>query len=152
MGRFWEIHGFAARFFGILAIWAPCFYNVMQKIANTVKGNLKMTKMARHILWRDVANPCGKVPPGGLVILSGDAPVWEYCNCFHRCIMEGASVIAVGHGIDVFGEHATDCVVAYSTASDYTIGKPVSQGLGKITAADGMNHGGLVAVTRPSST
>jgi hypothetical protein len=89
-----------------------------------------MSKAKGCILGIDLTNPTGTVTPGGVVILYGDAPVWKYCNWFHRAIAEGAAVVAIGHEVDVFGK-AAGCIVAYSTVEEYTIGKPISQYLGE---------------------
>jgi len=97
-----------------------------------------MTRARGIVLWLDVADGIGKVTPGGVVVLYGDAPVWKYCNWFHRVIAEGAAVVAIGHGIDV-GADASNCTVAYSTVSEYAIGKPISQRLGEeVRITDGI--------------
>ncbi|MCL2744057.1 MAG: hypothetical protein FWE67_09410, partial [Planctomycetaceae bacterium] len=74
------------------------------------------------IVHLNVKQPIGRVSPGRMVILSGDAPVWEYCNLAYQCIMEGAAVVAIGHGVDVTTD-ADSSVVAYSTSSRFHIGK-----------------------------
>lgn len=86
--------------------------------------------MKSVILFWDVAEPIGNVPTGGMVILFGDAPLWKYFKMFYRAIAEGASVVAIGHGIDIDTD-ASGCMVAYSCEEEYTIGKPISQRVGK---------------------
>jgi len=82
--------------------------------------------MKNVITHLHVDEPVGTVHPGGMVILSGEAPVWSYCNLFHKCVMEGAAVIAIAHGIDTT-TNADASIVAYSTDADYQIGKTIGQ-------------------------
>ena len=70
----------------------------------------------------DVNQPTGKVHPDGMAILGGDAPVWKYCGLFHRCVTDGAAVVAIAHGIDT-RTNSSDAVVAYSTDPRYQVGK-----------------------------
>jgi len=65
-----------------------------------------------------------------MVVIYGDAPVWKFCKLFRRAMAEGAAVIAIGDGIDIFKD-ASDCIVAYSCEEEYAIGKPISQHLGR---------------------
>ena len=74
----------------------------------------------------DVNDPCGRTHPGGMVILSGDAPVWKYCNLFHQCVTMGAGVIAIAHGIDT-KTNSDASVVAYSVSEEYRIGQTIGR-------------------------
>ena len=76
------------------------------------------------IVHLDVNDPVGQKHPGGMVILSGDAPVWKYCNLFHQCVTEGAGVVAIAHGIDT-KTNSDASVVAYSTSAGYQIGQMI---------------------------
>jgi hypothetical protein len=82
--------------------------------------------MKNVITYFDVADPIGKVYPGGIVILKGDAPVWRYCNLMYKCIMEGAAVVAIAHGIDTTHDGGA-AIVAYSTDENYYIGKTLQE-------------------------
>ena len=82
--------------------------------------------MKNVIVHLNVNEPIGSVYPGGMVILGKDAPVWEYCNLFHKCVMEGASVIAIAHGIDTLAD-TNSSVIAYSTDRRYQIGKTIAE-------------------------
>ena len=80
--------------------------------------------MRNVITFLDVAEPVDGIHPGGIVVLKGDAPVWMYCNLFHKCIMEGSAVIAIAHGIDT-STSGGDSIVAFSIDPDYQIGKTI---------------------------
>jgi len=71
-----------------------------------------------------VDEPYRNIHPDGLVILSGDAPVWKYCDMFHMCIKDGSAVVAVAFGIDV-STNAADAVIAYAVnaAPEYLVGR-----------------------------
>ena len=73
----------------------------------------------------DVNDPIGPVSPGTIVILSGEAQRWKYCYLLQKCIMEGAAVVAIGHGYNMT-EDADCSVVAYSVLPNFQIGKPIS--------------------------
>ena len=77
--------------------------------------------MVHHL---HVDDPSGRLSPGGLVILSGDAPVWKYCDMFHQCVTEGAGVIAIAHGIDTKTNSAAS-IVAYSNSAEFQIGQTI---------------------------
>ena len=81
--------------------------------------------MKNVITFLDANNPIGNVHPGGVAVLKGDAPVWRYCNLFHKCIMEGSAVVAIAHGIDT-STNGGDSVIAYSTEEHYQIGKTIN--------------------------
>ena len=83
-----------------------------------------MKNVVTHL---DANAPIGKVHPGGVVILKGDAPAWKYCNLFYKCIMEGAAVVAIAHGLDTY-TNCGDSIVAYSTDAGYQIGKTLNDG------------------------
>ena len=103
---------------------------IMNMAITVLEREIEMTMMRRVILLWDVNTLIGNVTPGGMVILHGDAPTWKYCIAYYRAVAAGASVVAIGYGIDVT-EDASGCIVAYSTAEDYAIGKPISQRLGE---------------------
>ena len=46
----------------------------------------------------------------------------KYCNLFYKCIMEGAAVVTIAHGIDT-RTNGGDSIVAYSADVVYQIGK-----------------------------
>ncbi|GHT31044.1 hypothetical protein FACS1894214_2030 [Planctomycetales bacterium] len=80
--------------------------------------------MKNVITHFDVNAPIGIVHSGGMAILSGDAPVWKYCCLFHKCVMEGAAVVAVAHGIDTATDTGSSIIV-YSIDEQYQIGKTI---------------------------
>ena len=55
-------------------------------------------------------------------------------------------MVAIGYGIDV-SKDASGCMVAYSTAEDYAVGKPISQCLGE----DLVLSNGLMATPIPDN-
>ena len=77
--------------------------------------------MKQVLTFINVASPSGRTFPGGMTILSGDAPVWQYCVEFHKAVMEGAAVVAIAHGIDTT-TNGKDSIVAYSIDPVYRIG------------------------------
>ena len=82
--------------------------------------------MKSVINFINAGQPCGNVFPGGMAILCGDAPVWQYCMEFHKAVMEGAAVIAIAHGIDT-KTNGKGAVVAYSIDPDYRVGNTIEQ-------------------------
>ena len=80
--------------------------------------------MKNVLIYLDVNAPVGKVHPGGMIVIGGDAPTWKYCNLFHKCVMEGATVVATGIGVDK-STNGNEYIVAYSTDMEYQIGEPI---------------------------
>jgi len=78
--------------------------------------------MKEVIVYFDVNAPIGRAFPGGMVVIGGNAPTWKFCNLFHKCVMEGAAVIATGPGIEISCDKK-DYIVAYSIDMDYKIGE-----------------------------
>jgi len=87
-------------------------------------SDMSVFNHANVVQYFDINSPIGKVHPGGVCVIGGDAPMWKFCNLFHKCVMEGAAVVATGIGIDKSTDHS-DYTVAYSTDEDYQIGKPI---------------------------
>jgi len=79
------------------------------------------------IVHVDVNNPIDEARSGVMVILSGDAPVWRYCQLFYEAIEKGATVVAIGHGVDVTVD-ADLSVAAYSADPEFKVGEPVRIG------------------------
>jgi hypothetical protein len=90
-------------------------------VGGTLIGEMKMKNVVKYF---DVNEPIGKVHPGGMVVIGGDAPTWKFCNLFHKCIMEGAAVVATGVGVEKSTDRR-DYIVAYSTDKEYPISKSI---------------------------
>jgi hypothetical protein len=91
---------------------------------NHLQHNIKEKTMKNMILYYDVNEPIGIVPVRGMVVIGGDAPMWKFCNLFHKCVMEGAAVVATGIGVEK-STSRKDYTVAYSTSARYRIGDTI---------------------------
>ena len=82
-----------------------------------------MDIMKNVVVHFNADHPTNKVHSDGLAILSGDAPVWKYCDLLHKCIADGAAVVAIAHGIDPTTKNICNAVIAYSNDPEYSVGK-----------------------------
>jgi len=90
-------------------------------VANGASPNSVFNAADRCISQWDVNSPIGNPTPGTMVVITGNAPLWKFCNLFHKAIVEhGAAIVAVGQGDCVDG---SQYVVGYSTEPDYPVGQ-----------------------------
>jgi len=78
---------------------------------------------------RDVVNywehHAGESPTDGMVVIGADnAPLWRVCRLFHKAVMHGASVIAIGPGTSI-STCRKEYIVAYSLDEQYPIGSHI---------------------------
>jgi hypothetical protein len=106
-------------------------FEQLQATQNSRMGLLPMsvfnggTNAARSITYWDVNKPIGLPTAGTTVVIGGDAPVWKFCNLFHKSIAEhGAAIVATGVGVEK-SINGDDYVIGYSTDEEYHVGDTI---------------------------